>query len=429
MDKPNSRFVQLKRYWRWCITTLVAWLFIYFRLPGQYPLVAAAVNTLMLILVLPAFLDLLARESLVTRNYKLTNLLITPAVVIGEILDLIPGNPYALGLPYFLSIKALALIKLEQGKSAEKVLRQLSVLYQQMPDVHPMRIAETSMLMGNALSQQGKFAESEAITKQAIDMLETQSDKRPTITAATLGDLCIALTKEGKAKQALEAGKRALSIMENINNPNEHEQIILGMTWNNLAVAYDYVGDAAKAQDLYQKSLELKLKIFGNNSKEAVIGYNNLGYSLLLQSKYDEADTPLEKAKNLAIALGLQNSRIWMNILGNCGDAHRGQGRFAEAEIELLEALKLREQGKNEQLHESYYFLGKLYRDKQDFFKAKSYFDKALQIREKRFGKEHPKVAETLEDYGKLLAASGRENEAQQMHERAQLIREQIGKY
>jgi hypothetical protein len=54
---------------------------------------------------------------------------------------------------------------------------------------------------------------------------------------------------------------------------------------------------------------------------------------------------------------------------------------------------------------------------------AESYFNKALSIRERVFGLDHPAIASTLEQYATLLRNLKRESEAGKLEKRIQAIR------
>jgi tetratricopeptide (TPR) repeat protein len=380
-----------------------------------------ALSLLLLALGLPGFFDYGARVLLLNRRYAMMYWLITPAVLAGELYNLIPQNPFAAGLPHALTLQALALLRMERSAEAEKSLRRLVAFHKTRDDIDPINRVRAMLLLGNALSQQGKVEESETIATEALAILESQPASSPRTLVTALCDLCATLSKEGKANQAITVGNRALTLAEALQPPDDSNLKMLGMVANNLAVAYNYAGQLERAKKLYERSLNIKLKLFGSESREAALAYNNVGYVTLLEGDYGQACQLLEKAKDLAVSLGLDSSVVWMDILANCGDVHRALGRFEESEKEQLEALRLRELKKNDGIHESFYCLGKLYRDTQDYAKAKTNFDKALKMREKRFG-EHPKLARLLEDYAKLKRQMKLDSEADQMEARAQTI-------
>lgn len=77
---------------------------------------------------------------------------------------------------------------------------------------------------------------------------------------------------------------------------------------------------------------------------------------------------------------------------------------YEKSEEFFLKALKIREALKIEHPHTAtiYHELGKLYSYQLKFDEAKSYFDKAKQLREKLLGKNHPNTAFTYYEIGKI---------------------------
>ncbi len=64
-----------------------------------------------------------------------------------------------------------------------------------------------------------------------------------------------------------------------------------------------------------------------------------------------------------------------------------------------------------------------MYLDQGKFEPAESSFQRALKIREKVFGPDHPDVADSLENYAGLLRETGRPAEAAKLETRAAEIR------
>ena len=73
--------------------------------------------------------------------------------------------------------------------------------------------------------------------------------------------------------------------------------------FNGIAVSLDQMGEHERAQEYYQAALAIK--------PDLDYLYNNLGYSFLLQERYEEAATAFEKADSLA---GGQVGRIRNNL-------------------------------------------------------------------------------------------------------------------
>ena len=58
------------------------------------------------------------------------------------------------------------------------------------------------------------------------------------------------------------------------------------------------------------------------------------------------------------------------------------------------------------------------------YTEAEPLYKRALSIREKTLGKEHPETAVSMEDYSKLLRMMNREDEANKLEAQAKQIRE-----
>ncbi len=69
--------------------------------------------------------------------------------------------------------------------------------------------------------------------------------------------------------------------------------------------------------------------------------------------------------------------------------------------------------------------LAKLYQRQGKYAEAQPLFQRALAIREKALGPEHPNVAFMLESYAELLRETGRTVEAGELEKRAKAIRAQ----
>ena len=71
--------------------------------------------------------------------------------------------------------------------------------------------------------------------------------------------------------------------------------------------------------------------------------------------------------------------------------------------------------------------LANLYHDQGQHAKAEPLYQRALAMREKALGSEHPNVATVLENYAILLGSMGRAEEAEPLKARARAIRAKRG--
>ena len=100
------------------------------------------------------------------------------------------------------------------------------------------------------------------------------------------------------------------------------------------------------------------------------------------------------------------------------------QGRYAEAEKVFLAAIAETSFGPRDmRLAKGLNNLGALYSTQRKYAVAEPLFKRSLSISEKALGPEHPYVADSLENYARLLRETGREGEAHRLEARAKAIR------
>ncbi len=125
-------------------------------------------------------------------------------------------------------------------------------------------------------------------------------------------------------------------------------------------------------------------------------------------------------------ARGLSEQRsIVFQARGHVG-VLRSQGHYAEAEPLHKRALAIREKAlgpEHPPVAQSLNNLALLYQAQGRYAEAEPLYQRALKIWEKALGPEHPQVATSLENYAALLRQTARADEAERMEARAKAIR------
>jgi tetratricopeptide (TPR) repeat protein len=117
----------------------------------------------------------------------------------------------------------------------------------------------------------------------------------------------------------------------------------------------------------------------------------------------------------------------WPDVLGRVGDFLHGRGAYAAARPLLERALTIREKAlgpEHPQTADGLNNLAVLLYDQGGFTAARPLLERALAIREKALGPEHPETAESLNWLATLLYAQGDFTAARPLCERALAIRE-----
>src|SRR5262249_20601911 len=133
--------------------------------------------------------------------------------------NLIPKNPYGLGLPHHL----LDLGNYQLGKNnyeaAEKTFREALQVAEKQCSAESLLSALALSELAMSLNEQGKYLEGEKISQRLINVLEKIGPKLGPFKQAldpALGmvDLCGSLARQGRYAEAEAIGKRALELLE-----------------------------------------------------------------------------------------------------------------------------------------------------------------------------------------------------------------------
>jgi tetratricopeptide (TPR) repeat protein/CHAT domain-containing protein len=147
--------------------------------------------------------------------------------------------------------------------------------------------------------------------------------------------------------------------------------------------------------------------------------------------KYAEAMEPAQRALALA-ERGSGDAKVGV-ALNNLALLYGAQGRFAEAEPLYKRALALREKAfgpDHPEVGQALNNLAELYRAQGRFAEAEPLYKRALAIDEKALGPNHPDVGTDLNNVALLYDAQGRFADAEPLFKRALAIREKaLGPY
>ncbi len=415
-QQEESDYGEMLRYGIWSLGAGLTWIVASLLPPVRENAVFFAwFNVIMMLLVLPAVLLAVALAYFGYRsNFLGSSVCLLIAIAIGEILNLIPFNPFALGLPYCLLCQCQNFASLGHFKAAEICARRVVMIWNQDRNSHWHLSALTCL--ASALEGQGRYAETNRVVQTMFKIVESDT-KGNESQAVALTDFAGNLSRMGLAKEAIEIAERALGIWNGIPNLTNDQLSLFSLALSQMGLAYECDGNYRSALEFYRKALSVKIQVHGDDSQEIAIGLNNVGYALTETGQFDEALEKLEKARKILANTQMEKTAIWTHLLENLGDLHRSMGNFEDAEKQLLESFELRKKRFKEDLHHSYHNLGKLYRDTKEWEKAQSYFEKAIALREDRF---KASTAQTLKEFAKLMQAMEKNAEATIMQQRAE---------
>jgi tetratricopeptide (TPR) repeat protein len=327
-----------------------------------------------------------------------------------------------------------------------------------MPQVHACadhvrRYGVASLQAGHLLDRAGMYVwqrdrldEAEALHGQALALLRTSAPRDEASIAHCLNNLATVYQQQGRITEALDHMHEALAIGRRALGAHHPRHAV---HLNNLAGLRRDQGRYDEALPLYWQAVENTLRAVhegGADLGRQTVGraeglarellenlasyLNNIGVVLVKQNEPDfagavelfryalgirqvllgsEHNRTLQSVNNLAATCGLtgQLEESLALLGGLCRAARAHPGLYSPMSLSWV-----------------YHNQANLYLRQGRYARSEARFRRALAIRRRELGPEHPLVAEELLSYSKLLDATGRTQEAEQVRREAAAIQE-----
>ncbi|MDM8559546.1 tetratricopeptide repeat protein [Candidatus Parabeggiatoa sp. HSG14] len=211
---------------------------------------------------------------------------------------------------------------------------------------------------------------------------------------------------QGKYPQAIEPGKRALKIHQQVLG--DHPDTATSL--NNLAALYRSMGDYARAEPLYQQALAIMKTVLGENHPYTATSLNNLAVMYYSMGDYARAEPLYQQASEIwKTALG-ENHPDYALSLNNLAELYRSMGDYTRAEPLYQQALAIDKIALGEN-HPGYATslnnLALMYYSMGDYARAEPLFQQALAIDKIDLGENHPDYATNLNNLATLYKSIG----------------------
>lgn len=314
-----------------------------------------------------------------------------------------------------------------KSQQAEPILKQALEVYERISPPDLLGEERTEITLGGIYEDREDYAAADQHFSKALS-LSDQMPNGPTYergnTLLHLGFVRMVQGRYPEAEQLLNGSVEALA-----PDSSAWAQRDLANAFYRLGGVYDAQDRYSEAEQQYLKAMQVQEKLSGPSSPE--LRGTLQGLAQVYQDEGDSAKAAalVNRAEKIALVPSANEASSRANSLLDRGAAAQNQGRYAEAESLYKQAIEFyKKDGKPDDpdLARALVYLGYLYRDQSQFdiSKAGPLFQRALAIREKALGPEHPSTGDTLSDLSLVEFYEHKPGEAERFAERALPIQE-----
>jgi len=269
-----------------------------------------------------------------------------------------------------------------------------------------------------ALSQlawrDSRFDEAITRTRELLEVRRRVFKDPSAEVAKTLEILGRVLTAAGRYEEAGTVIQDALVMSRTLHGERSLEVAACYQAQGALEVAWQQ--DYALAEELARKQIEILRALEGGDTMETAMALNDLGVTVMLQGRSEEAVPILEKAANDLRRRGGDRHPQLAKTLENLANAEYRLGHY-DRSLELLgKVITIRREvlgDDSPDVARTLTNMGSLYRKAGNLDKAEATLRDAVARMERAYGPDHSDVASTHRTLGLVLLDQGKLGEAE----------------
>ncbi|RKH43614.1 CHAT domain-containing protein [Corallococcus sicarius] len=231
------------------------------------------------------------------------------------------------------------------------------------------------------------------------------------------------LSEEGRYAEAVTQGEHALVLREAVLG-SAHPDVANCL--NLLGELHQLQGDLDQAEPLLQRGLAIREAAFGDNVLTVADEYQTFDSPYVTAALYVRVDPLYERESTLRYGvMGTYSQRE--AVIDNLFYPYAENKAFPRTELRSARERAIRDAafGKNHpDIADSLNNLARLYHEQGLYERARPLYERARAIRETAFGKDHPEVADSLNNLANLYQDQGLYERAQPLYESALALRE-----
>jgi CHAT domain-containing protein/Tfp pilus assembly protein PilF len=338
-----------------------------------------------------------------------------------EIFERIPNSE----APLAIALGDLCVTLEEVGKyeEAERTIKRSIGIQETLKPRDDVKFAVTLSNYGVMLIERARFADAEGQFKRALALREAKLGRECAEVADSLDKLGTVYRNLRRDKDAEAHIKRAMEIRKAKFGP---EDISVSESLIELGNIHFDNARFQQAEKLALEALRIREKRLGKDHPDNSYCLRFLGLIYSNSGRIGEAEALyLKSLAMLESRFGPEHAEVAVT-LSNMSGLYKQLGRYDRAEKALLRCIAIREKTSpnNPELSTALNNLGSLYQAQERLKDAKPLLERAIELCEKRFGKDHIRLAAPLSNLAVVHRRMGNADVALSLLYRAQEIEE-----
>jgi tetratricopeptide (TPR) repeat protein len=248
----------------------------------------------------------------------------------------------------------------------------------------------------------------EEMLERAAALVPRRFARQPRVEAEILNLIGQAYHRLGNYPAAQQNFERALEIRRRVLGDEHHDTL---SSMNNLAVLYQDESKLAKAEALFVKALEVRRRVLGNEARDTIMVMTNLGSVYQFQGRLTEAESLYAEALQAGRRVLGEDDSVMLSLMNNLALLNSVRGRYAEAESFCVTALALSRRILGEEHPDTLLAVANLaavYQFQIKFAEAEPLCVQVVEVSRRVLGEEHPDTLIRMSNLAALYRNRGR---------------------
>jgi len=232
---------------------------------------------------------------------------------------------------------ARAEVAADNDSSAIPVMREALAIRRRLYGTTDVRTTDALYALAEALHETGDYRGAKPLFDQWFVTTNRQPPRLTPERAEQLGTLALIYRFSRRLPEAERLSRERIALLTAIYGP-AHSR--LGAELSNLGGIIEMEGDSIRADSMHRAAVALLRRAYPNGSTQLAHALRGLGFNLLTRGLYDEAEHVWAEAAALYARIGTATVD-YANAMSQLGRSQMRRGKYVDAERTLREVLAI----------------------------------------------------------------------------------------